>query len=1424
MAFAIKYKATYQTVTGTQKEIHFSKDGYEGDVTEWWCGETPIVYEKGDSDTLFGHPIVSTIATISLNIPYQLDITEFLEDRQQWLVQVMNLDSATVEFSGWVEPYDGSKPYSRPPHEVTLKASCGLSHLRKIRYNPTVATHPVISILHECLLLTGHNFPLLVTALTKENSLESGERVLEEISVNTDRYYDGEGRRLYAYEIIEDILHKFNAELFQHGQQWRLRSISDQAQGYNIIHAYEDGVYAYTLPTILNQTYEINGESATSLSLDGGQNRALAPVRKYTAIANVAPYANMMPNGDLRHSSNGDFTGWTNVGDVPGGTQVSSDPNVVPNYLRITGSEKFLDVFRYEPASVFSSKSEMVYNQPARYIKSPAVSFGRYVGKLKLTGTYSTSAPEASNSLTVILGIRITSTSGTKERWLDAEGVWRPEWRFVKFPAAQLITTRDGVKSEPGKIEIELDFNVLNATFNLRALLTNVDAYNRMEIRLYQVLCNEDSTSASRYVQFYGFKVEPVKQSEDSQYELTLQTDSVLEDEGETVNLMTADYLSGFTGTLLLTDTGAPTGSWKRQGRTETVGLLWAMLADRLAMMHRPMKVTECEIKAISGLLPTYQNFFRFLDQGEERYKATRWQWDDRMQIATVTAVELRYEDATLTKVTKVRDATQPRKNGRVLVDEEVGSGGVVLPSEEPDAGNVQSARVGAEDAEFLTSTLPRAVETPRFAPIPVRTFYLNETNPVYTINLVDLLQSSHAGSDLEIVTTLDHESWVDLTWEGMVLTLTGTPPGTSARLPKLIIRETTYGNQIIYPLTDPDIIDPSTLSACTEGPTILSILEITNTSLTYQFHGLNVNEMYWRIKAGNLTLETGVAIPDVEPDEDADAYQQIVFPYQPDGAYTLEVEGRTCSSSVSSMSFHIGEVPTSSVLSFYDESGTAPVLYGNLASDGSSSINLAVWDIHALITTTHTWWNLALYKKSGSAWNFIGQRGGTVAQTDSAEYSLFNGGDNTNTYPGAPHGAGGYEVQLSLKDATGTEVLKEHIGFLVTEAAPTANVIPELYDADTGIKVLSMYDGGSYNRPTRWNVNYAISGIGHDYWQITLKKWDGSQWVTKVTRSQNLSGTEYTVTRRIFGSSSNEQYEQNGELRDGSYQIRLLLTLNGDTTYDSTLAFAFNSASASLWTDPDEDTTNTGGTLLGALPADGEPSFVWPSTGWNAKFESSGIAHNGYTLLTEIWHNGSWVTVYTNTGGAESGTPQMSLTVWVFVNFNSNTAATQHDLDGDGFSDDAGPGRYRFTLTLRLDGDVVYSSTRTMNLYDEGSTGGDTATGFKSAVAGGRKYDWADSKYFTLSVTADGKVKDSGPTQIGDFKAYWFVDEVEYSAAEFQAGVSLPKNRRYMLCKRFVHTTVGTDWATIENNYGSFYDQAYYLGISQVDLHINTV
>lgn len=95
-----------------------------------------------------------------------------------------------------------------------------------------------------------------------------------------------------------------------------------------------------------------------------------------------------------------------------------------------------------------------------------------------------------------------------------------------------------------------------------------------------------------------------------------------------------------------------------------------------------------------------------------------------------------------------------------------------------------------------------------------------------------------------------------------------------------------------------------SGVQPCETGPTLISIDNVTSTSLSFVFYGVNVFGVSWRIKKDGSVLRSGTETP-------SSSTVNITYSSLPDDTYVFEIEGSTCTSSVSTMNFTISSVST---------------------------------------------------------------------------------------------------------------------------------------------------------------------------------------------------------------------------------------------------------------------------------------------------------------------------------------------------------------------------------------------------------------------------------------------------------------------------------------------------------------------------------
>ncbi|GGB94885.1 T9SS type A sorting domain-containing protein [Dyadobacter sediminis] len=97
----------------------------------------------------------------------------------------------------------------------------------------------------------------------------------------------------------------------------------------------------------------------------------------------------------------------------------------------------------------------------------------------------------------------------------------------------------------------------------------------------------------------------------------------------------------------------------------------------------------------------------------------------------------------------------------------------------------------------------------------------------------------------------------------------------------------------------------------CLAGPSLLSISNITQTSLRFSFHGNGVPIIDWRIKSNGTTVRSA-RTPQL-----TSANVDVNFASLAPGNYTMEIQGGDCISSVSSQSFSVAEPLPIHIVSF---------------------------------------------------------------------------------------------------------------------------------------------------------------------------------------------------------------------------------------------------------------------------------------------------------------------------------------------------------------------------------------------------------------------------------------------------------------------------------------------------------------------------
>ncbi len=128
-----------------------------------------------------------------------------------------------------------------------------------------------------------------------------------------------------------------------------------------------------------------------------------------------------------------------------------------------------------------------------------------------------------------------------------------------------------------------------------------------------------------------------------------------------------------------------------------------------------------------------------------------------------------------------------------------------------------------------------------------------------------------------------------------------------------------------------------TTLPNCTAGPLLEAIISSSSTQLKFQFNGISVFGIAWRVKQGSTVLRNGVvkhtSIAQPGDATFSNSTPTIEYAALSPGTYSFEIEGSTCSgpSVITPISFTVSNTPT---LAFISGSPSVTGSSGNYTMD----------------------------------------------------------------------------------------------------------------------------------------------------------------------------------------------------------------------------------------------------------------------------------------------------------------------------------------------------------------------------------------------------------------------------------------------------------------------------------------------------------
>lgn len=257
----LRYVLPFTDVNRVGYEVRFYQRGYTG-AAEQLCGsDQPCVLEwQGNpSDGLFDNVVQASNADFNISVQAGNDMRDtFCPDERYMLVQVINLETAVMEWCGWLTPSLYDAEFLAPPYDMTLRATDGLGGLSGIKYGTPnglllEGLRSDIDIIRHCLSLLEYRLPMAVAYNLYAEDMPA--TLADDPLAHVYRFQQGfrtdKGEALTCRAVLEKILRPHGCVLRQEAGEWQVvRQAEIFAATSTERHYDATGVRSDTTPTV----------------------------------------------------------------------------------------------------------------------------------------------------------------------------------------------------------------------------------------------------------------------------------------------------------------------------------------------------------------------------------------------------------------------------------------------------------------------------------------------------------------------------------------------------------------------------------------------------------------------------------------------------------------------------------------------------------------------------------------------------------------------------------------------------------------------------------------------------------------------------------------------------------------------------------------------------------------------------------------------------------------------------------------------------------------------------------------------------------------------------------------------------------------------------------------------------------------------
>lgn len=589
-AYGLQFECTFINEMGNLIDIQILGKAFTGAVTQITGGDQPCVINyPTEYNRTKGIRGSECILTMISQVGFTLyDI--YTQDNRQYQVQIL-IDSSPY-WTGFIDNDFSTEPFQQiGTYEISIKATCGLGGLSGVKFLNASGYYlfgyvSVAQLIGFILQKTGLGINYVTGVNIYETTMSTSGNALDQVYVNTQRFFDASGSPMYCSDVLESLCQTFGATIFQRsGQWWFIRQAEMPIMNAMIYTPLGVFVNSFTA----NFSYSGYGPSSTLKMINADQqisyDMAWGEVKQnynfaflLTAVQDALFYAWSSPTTLLY---------WGNT--------FTSGGNGPVQYSTYAGAQKVFPNGAFFPNCPAHNIGDMT-----QYINSNGISC---IGGDSLNTTiefYDWDGKDATSgyvSTSLLFNIYFIPTGGGTTQWLSINS----GNSVTSWTSTQPTSAIDAGSYRNLGLTYTKSVTANSFSFSITNGLPPAPTNGSIGIRMYGGLPESDSNSTSLLVACVSiYKLDPANATGSNsnkpivigQIYDVLQTASTYTYKPDDKTLLFGDSVSPlYAGALCTNTTGTVTKLWARSGVTESKLLMRIVTESMMDLHKRPYRI-----------------------------------------------------------------------------------------------------------------------------------------------------------------------------------------------------------------------------------------------------------------------------------------------------------------------------------------------------------------------------------------------------------------------------------------------------------------------------------------------------------------------------------------------------------------------------------------------------------------------------------------------------------------------------------------------------------------------------------------------------------------------------------------------------------------------------------------------------------------